>query len=148
MSVFASSAGLRSRTRATSSATLPTPTDSRALRVEPEGKVAKIRVGVVPTYERGARVAPRQLLAGDSEATVRAAAHRVHDLIVVRREFGRETHVSADFDIPQEAKASALRSALERSGDALDLLMVWRDPSAHQPEGRREALDEVDLEAR
>jgi hypothetical protein len=54
--------------------------------------------------------------------------------------------VLADRDVAEEAAAPLERLPLEGLVEALDLLMVGRDPGAQQPPGRGQALEQVDLD--
>src|SRR6187200_2871660 len=53
--------------------------------------------------------------------------------------------VGANLDASEEATASIERFAVEGLVESLDLLMVRRYPSAQQPPGRRQPLEQVDL---
>ena len=52
--------------------------------------------------------------------------------------------VSAEFHPAVEPKAGVGGDLVKGRGDRLDLLMVGGDARAHEPEGRREPIEEVD----
>ena len=54
--------------------------------------------------------------------------------------------VFAVFDVPEKAEAGILRDALVDFGHRLDLGMIGRDAAAHQPVGRGQAVEHVDLD--
>ena len=55
--------------------------------------------------------------------------------------------MAAELDAAEEAEARVLRGLLVDARDALDLRVVRRHAGAHEPERRRQEVDEVDLEA-
>ena len=58
----------------------------------------------------------------------------------------RTRDVAAQLDVAEEAKARMRSGLLVDARDRLDLRMVGRDAGAHQPPGRGQPLDHVDLE--
>ena len=131
--------------RATSTATLPAPTTAAASTDEVDRQVEEIGVGAVPGDERRRRMAAGEILARDTEPPVALAADREDDLVVARREIG-DREVPAELDVAQEAHPRVERHALEHPHDLLDLRMVRRDAEAHQAVGRRQAIEQVDLQ--
>jgi hypothetical protein len=54
-----------------------------------------------------------------------------------------ERHVGAHLHVPEEPKPGAPRHLVERSGHALDLLVVGRDAEPDEPERGRQTLEHV-----
>ena len=73
-------------------------------------------------------------------------ADRVDDGVVVRGQLGRAER-RADLDVAEEAKALQRRGLVEHPRDGLDVRVVGRDARAHEPERRRQHVEEVDLRA-
>src|SRR5699024_8652248 len=57
-----------------------------------------------------------------------------------------ETDVGAVFDIGEQADVAAVEDLDQRIDDALDARMVGGDPVPDQPEGRGQALEQVDAQ--
>ncbi len=92
-------------------------------------------------------MAARQLFAGDAELAVGLAADREDDRVVEALEV-LDLDVVADLDVAEETKALPRRRFLVDADNRLDLGMVGGDAAAYQPEGRRQAVEEVDLGVR
>ena len=89
-------------------------------------------------------MAAGQVLAGDAELAVGLAADREDDRVVEALEVF-DLDVVADLDVAEEAEALAGRGFLVDPDHRLDLRVVGGDAAADQPEGGREAVEEVDL---
>ena len=101
-----------------------------------------------PLYQAtnvGRRPRAGQVLAGDAEPPVGLRADRVDDGVVEPRELVVRD-VAADLDVAEEAEARPPRDLLERARDRLDLRVVGRDAEPDEPPGRRQPLDQVDLD--
>ena len=121
--------------------------DHHSLGVQLEARVAEVGVRVVPTDELGRGVRAGELLARNSQVTIGRAAHGVDDLVVMRRQLVRGG-VGADVHVPEKSEPGKVRDLLEALRHALELLVIRRDARAHQPVGRGEPLDQIDLEER
>ena len=117
----------------------------RALAREVELEFGEVGVSVVPGDEGGGRMAPLQVLAGDTETAVGGRAVGVDHGVVALGELGG-AHVTPDLDVAEETEALARRRLLVDADHRLDLRVVGRDARPHQPEGRRQAVEDVDLD--
>ena len=109
-------------------------------------QVGVVGMAVVPADELGGGVRAGQVFAGDAERAVQRRAGRVDDRVVVGEQvLARD--VLAEGDVAEVAKARVRGGLLVDARDRLDLRVVGRDAGAHEPPGRRQALDHVDLEA-
>ena len=131
MSVFSSSSGVRLRIRATSMATLPTPTTATRSCERSNWQIPIVGMAVVPGDELGRGVAARQVLAGDPHAPVGLGTGRVDDLVVVGAQVG-DVHVLAELDAAEEAEPRMRGDLVEGRRHRLDLLVIGRDPGPHQ----------------
>jgi hypothetical protein len=113
---------------------------------EVELEVLEVRVAVVPGDELGRRPRAGQVLAGDPEPSVGLRTDGVDDRVVDREQIvvrdGR-----ADLDVAEETEARPGRGLLERARDRLDVLVIGRDAEADEPPRRRQAVEQVDLDA-
>jgi hypothetical protein len=91
----------------------------------------------------GRRVAAFEILAGDAHLAVGLGADGVDDLVVVAPELVA-VEVAPDVYVAEEPHPWVLRRAVEDAHDGLDLLVVRRDAVANEPEGRWQAIEEVD----
>ena len=137
--------GVRARMRTTSTATLPIPMTATLSWREVELPVAVVGVPVVPADEIGRGVAPRQVLARDAERPVALGAAGVDHRVVVAEQI-RAAQVRADPHVAEEPHPRVGGDLLVDPGDRLDLLVIGRDAAAHQPEGCRQPVEEVDLD--
>jgi hypothetical protein len=119
--------------------------DHRALARQVEGRVAEVRVAVVPGDERGGRVAARQVLARDAEVPVVGCAHGVDHGVVVREQL-LVGQVTAHLHVEVKAEVRGPGRPLERPRDALGPLMVGGDPGAHEPPRGRQPVQHLDLD--
>ena len=115
---------------------------ARGLQVEAHAPV--VGVGVVPPDELGGRVAAGQVLARDPHAPVGAGAHRVDDAVVVGQHLVAHD-VAPHLDVAEEAELGVRGDLVEDPRHRLDLLVVGRHAAAHEAEGRRQAVVDVDL---
>ncbi len=115
-----------------------------ALAGEVEVAVGVVGVGVVPADEGGGGVAAGQVLAGNAELAVGLAADREDDRVVEPLQL-LDLDVVADLDVAEEAEALAGRGFLVDADHRLDLRVVGGDAAADQPEGGRQAVEQVDL---
>ena len=103
-------------------------------------------MAVEPADEGPGAVDALELFAGDTEPLVARAADRDDHGVVSGLELV-VAHRAADLDPAQEAHARARRRALEDALHRFRALMVGGDPATHQPEGGRQAVDDVDAAA-
>ena len=147
VSVTASSPGSSRSMRARSVATLPLPiTTARCAERSNDSSTAS----GWPLYQATKRVAgigARPVLARDPEPVVVGRAERVEDGVVAREQIGARD-VLAERDAAEEPEARLARGLLVRACDGLDLRVVRSHARAHQPERRRQGVEQVDLEAR
>ena len=90
-------------------------------------------------------MAPLQMFPRDTHAAVDLRAHRENDLMVMLLQIV-ELHIRAELDIAVIAKSWVRRDAVIGLRDRFDLLVVGRDPAAHEPERRRQPVVEIDLD--
>ena len=88
---------------------------------------------------------PGRCSRGIAHAPVGPRADRVDDRVVVGRQVG-VGQVAAHLDVAVEAELGVGGDLVVDPGDRLDLLVVGRDPAAHQAEGRRQPVVHVDLD--
>jgi hypothetical protein len=105
----------------------------------------KIRVTVVVADERGRGVAAFEPLARNSHVLVGRRTVGQQDLVVALAKLG-DAEVLSDLDVSEQTKAWMLRGALEGGAHALDLLVIGGDTEADEPERRRKALENIDLD--
>ena len=126
---------------------VPVPDHDRPLVREVELAVLEVGVAVVPGDELGGRPRARQVLAGDAEPPVGLRADRVDDRVVEPQQL----LVADGRSRPRRCRRSgspAARGLLERARDGLDVLVVGRDAEPDEAPGRRQPLDQVDLDRR
>lgn len=111
-----------------------------------ERKAVARRVGVraVPGHEVGGRVAARQILAGNAEPAVPGGPYAVHDRVIELQELLRPEPVRPDLHIADEVDPVVLQHGAEIVLQRLDLLVVGRDPVAHESVGAGEPVEHVD----
>ncbi len=111
-----------------------------------EVMVGAVGMPVVPGDEVGGRLAAVELLAGDVEASPDRRARRVDDRVEVLEQVlvGDDR---TDLDAAVEAEARMRSRLLVALGDLLDLRVIRRDAGAHEAPWRREAVEQVDLDA-
>ena len=131
--------------RATSTATLPTPTTAARSCERSKLQVPIVGMAVVPGDEFGGGVAALQILAGDAHAPVGLGARRVDDLVIVTPEI-RRREIPAELDAAEEPKARMCGHLVEGRGDGLDLLVIGGHAGAHQAVRRGHAVEEIDLD--
>ena len=152
-------------TRATSRATLPTPTTtaevvvaiscsttgasrpaslSRAPGARRPGSGGR-RVPAVPGHQLRRGDTARQALTRDLHPPVAAGTVRVDHRVDRVPELGHR-QVATDGHVAVEADAGLLQGALEGVADGADRGVVRRDAVAHQPEGHRQPVDDGDLD--
>ena len=144
MSVLTSSSGVRMRMRATSIATLPTPTTAARSTERSNWQVAVVGMGVVPGDELRRSVAACQVLTRDAHMAVGLCAGGEDHLVIVPRQV-RQRHVPAVFDVAEEAEARVPGNRVVGARHVLDLGVVGRDAEPHQPVRRGQPLEHVDL---
>jgi hypothetical protein len=110
---------------------------------EVDGEVAVVGMAVVPADERDGREAVGQVLSGDAHAPVGLGADGVDDLVVAPLELP-VVEVDAVGDVAEVAHPGVGQGLVEDAGHRLDGLVVGRDTVADQPEGGREAVEDVD----
>ena len=147
VSVGASSAGVRASIRATSSATLPLPiTTARSC----ERSNSRRWKSGWPLYQATNDVAghePGSSSPGIPSRRSVCAPIGVHDRVVELRQLA-VGHVTAHLDVAEEAEAGSRRDPLERARDGLDVRVVGGDAEPDETPGRRQPVDQVDLDAR
>ena len=115
-------------------------------RVEREAVDLGVGMPAVPGDEVGRREAAGKLLAFDVEPAVDRRAVSHDDRVVVLVQLVHRD-VLADLDVAEEADAVGLEHLAQRQRDRLDLLVVGRDPVAHEPVRARQTVDDVDRDA-
>jgi hypothetical protein len=109
--------------------------------------LGEVRVAVVPGDEVGGRVGAGEVLARDPEPVVLRRPDRIDDRVVVPEQL-LARDVGAELDAAEVAEGRVGRRLLVDPGDGLDLRVVRGDAGADEPERRRQAVEQVDLEAR
>ena len=117
--------------------------DRGGLPRQVETAVTIVRVAVVPRHELGGRVAALEVLARNVEASVGLGSGGEADLVVVDLEVV-EPQVAAVAHVAVEAEPGVARVPVIDPHHRLDLLMVRRHASPHQPERRRQLVEHVD----
>ena len=120
----------------------------RAMRGQVEGSWST--ASGWPLYQatkRGGGVGAGPVLARDPEPVVVGRAERVDDRVVALQQVGARD-VLAQRHPAEEAEARLGRGLVVDARDRLDLRVVGGHAGAHEPERRRERVEEVDLEAR
>ena len=102
-----------------------------------------VGVTVVPGHEVGGAVRAIKVNTRDVEIGVVEGAGGKDDGVVVLAELV-EGEVRAHVDVGQQADVAAAKHVREGDDDLLDARVVRRNAVAHQAEGRREPLDDVD----
>jgi len=85
-----------------------------------------------------------QVLAGDSQVAVGRSAVGEDDRVIALAQLV-DGDVLADLDVAEEAKFGPGRGLLVDADDRLDLGVVGGDAEAHQPVGRGQPIEHVDL---
>ena len=117
---------------------------AHGLGIEIGIEIAEIRVPVVPADELGGAVAARGVAAGHAQGPVARRPKRQHDRIVHLAQLG-ERHVAPHGDVAVVADLRLQGRAREGPHDVFCALVVGGDTIADQTEGRRKALQDVDL---
>ena len=105
-----------------------------------------VGVAAVPGHEVGRGDAAGEVLARDVEATVARGAVGEHDGVVGVDQLG-DGDVAADLDAREQAHARLLEDLLQRVAHAADRVVVRGHAVAHEPEGHREPVEDVDVRA-
>ena len=142
MSVMRSSSALSASIRAQSIATLPLPTTTTRSQLQVELAVRIVGMAVVPAHEVRGGLGPWQVLAGNPEPPVDRRADRIDHGVVALEQVGA-MQVAPELDAPEEPEALLRRGLLVDPHDRLDLRVVRRDAGAHEPERRRQAIEQV-----
>ena len=124
---------------------VPVSDHHRALVRKVELELLVVGMAVVPGDEFGCGPGAGQILAGDPELPVGLGADGVDDCVVEPAQF-LVRDVLADLDVAEEAEARLRRRLLEGARDGLDVRMVGRDAETHETPGRRQPLEQVDLD--
>jgi hypothetical protein len=116
--------------------------DHRALAIEVEFEVRKIRVAVVPGDEIRGGMAPVQILPRDSEPPIGLGSRAEHDLMVVALKLGK-TELATELDVPEETKARIASQLLVNRGHRFDLGMVRSNSETHETKRCLQALEQI-----
>src|SRR6185312_2191152 len=117
----------------------------RALDVQVELQLLKVRVAVVPGDELGGRPGARQIFAGDVQPAIALRAERVDDRVVEAGQIG-VCEITADFDVAEEPEARLQGDPFEGSRDRLQLRMIGGNSEPDETPRRRQAFEHVDLD--
>ena len=143
--MVSSSSRVSASMRARSVATLPLPITTARSQERSNSSSAKSGWALYQATKAVAGWLPSQVLAGDPEPAVGGRAVGVDHGVVALGELGG-AHVAPDLDVAEEAEALARRGLLVDPDHRLDLRVVGRDAGTHQPEGRRQAVEDVHLD--
>ena len=115
----------------------------RAGPVQRRGEVGEIGMAVIPADERRRPITPGRSSPGMPSGRSAGAPVASTTASYSAEQLG-DRHVRADGDVADEADVVAERGRLVAAADALDRLMVGRDPGADQAIGHGQAVDDVD----
>ena len=114
---------------------------------EVELQLLEVGVAVVPGDEGRGGPGAGQVLAGNAQPAVGLGADGVDDGVVDPEQV-LVADRRADLHVPEETEALARGRLREGPRDRLDVLVVGRDAEANEPPRRRQAVEDVDLDAR
>ena len=143
-SVLASSSGASASIRAQSIATLPLPTITA---VRPERSNSRSRKSGWPLYQATNSVAgrlPGRSSPGNAHVAVGLRAAGIDDRVIAALQLG-VLDVGADRHVAEEPEPGLGGRLLEHARHRLDVGVVGRHAGAHQPPGRGQRVEHVDL---
>ena len=120
--------------------------DRDRLAIERWREVAGVGNAVVPGHESPRAIHSIEVFTGNAETAIFQRADGDDEYVIGCLEFF-VGNVATDGDVAEKAHTFLAQRAFKLTRDVLGALMVRRDATAHQAEGRRQAVENIDAGA-